>query len=284
MTQTVQSDVRSNTTQPNTLGAVQLGHVTVSRLIIGGNPFSGFSHQSTARDHEMRSYYTMERLKETLRRAEAVGIRTHLGRADHFVMRMLLEYWNEGGGIDWIAQTCPEVGTPERGALNGIQGGAKACFIHGGVMDALLAQQRLDTVAPVIEQIRDAGLAAGIAGHDPRVFEWAREHLDVDFFMCSHYNPIKRGATGEHIAGTDEQFLLEDRERMLSVIATLSKPVIHYKIMAAGRNNPREAFAFLARHLRPQDAVCVGVFLKDNPDMLAENARLFSELCGNAAP
>jgi hypothetical protein len=35
--------------------------------------------------------------------------------------------------------------------------------------------------------------------------------------------------------------------------------------MAAGRNDPREALAFVARHLRPQDAVCIGFFMRDNP-------------------
>ena len=30
--------------------------------------------------------------------------------------------------------------------------------------------------------------------------------------------------------------------------------------------------------LRPEDAVCVGVFTRDKPDMLAENAALFERL------
>ncbi len=37
---------------------VQLGNVTVSRLILGGNPFGGFSHQNPDRDREMLRYYT----------------------------------------------------------------------------------------------------------------------------------------------------------------------------------------------------------------------------------
>lgn len=41
---------------------VQLGNVTVSRLILGGNPFSGFSHQNPDRDREMLRYYTTDQI------------------------------------------------------------------------------------------------------------------------------------------------------------------------------------------------------------------------------
>ena len=44
--------------------------------------------------------------------------------------------------------------------------------------------------------------------------------------------------------------------------------------LAAGRTPPVEAFAYAARHMRPSDAVCVGIYTKDNPDMLAESVRL----------
>lgn len=47
-----------------------------------------------------------------------------------------------------------------------------------------------------------------------------------------------------------------------------------YKVLAAGRNDPKEAFAFVAQHLRPQDAVCVGICTKDNPKMLEEDLQL----------
>ena len=155
------------------LSKVRIGGVEVTRLAIGGNPFSGFSHQSPERDREMVHYYTTARIKEALRQAEELGINTHVGRADHHIMRVLLEYWDEGGAIQWLAQTCPEVGPIERGVLNAVRGGAQACYIHGGVMDHLYAQGKLDEVPAAIAQIRDAGLPAGIAGHNPKVFEWA---------------------------------------------------------------------------------------------------------------
>ena len=45
------------------LGNINIGSISVSRLIVGGNPFSGFSHQGLARDAEMVRYFTAQRIK-----------------------------------------------------------------------------------------------------------------------------------------------------------------------------------------------------------------------------
>jgi hypothetical protein len=64
---------------------------------------------------------------------------------------------------------------------------------------------------------------------------------------------------------------------MNALIKDLSRPVVHYKVLAAGRNDPAEAFAFVAHHLRPTDAVCVGVYPGKKPGMIAEDVRLFEQ-------
>jgi len=259
------------------LSTIQIGHLTVSKLILGSNPFSGYSHQSRERDLEMMHYYTTARIKQTMSQAESLGINALLGRADRYIARVLLEYWGEGGEIQWFAQTCSEYITLSRSIAEAIGGGAAACYLHGGQMDHFLAQGKLKDVPAAIAQIRDAGLPAGVAGHTPRVFEWAEENLDVDFYVCSYYNPMRRDENPEHAYGLEETFILEDRDAMVRTIGHLSKPVIHYKVLAAGREDPQQAFAFVAQHLRPQDGVCVGVYTKDKPDMLAEDLQLLED-------
>lgn len=259
------------------MDTIQFGNINVSRLIIGSNPFSGFSHLGTEMDMAMKRYYTTETIKATLQQAENVGINTVIARTDHHIMRVLLEYWDQGGTLQWFAQTCPEVGDHQTCINRAASGGAKACHIHGGVMDHLLAQGQLDEIRPAIDMIREKGMLAGIAGHNHQVFEWAEKNLDVDYYMCSYYNPIPRDKKAEHVSGTDEQYLEEDRRTMTQLITTLSKPVVHYKVMAAGRNDPAEAFAYVARHLRTNDAVCVGVFTKDHSDMLRKNVELLEK-------
>jgi len=253
---------------------IKIGNLSVSKLIIGGNPFSGFSHQGIERDIEMKRYYTTERIKKTLKKAEKLGINTHIGRADHHIMRVLLEYWDQGGSIQWIAQTCPEIGSMDQGIKNAIAGGAKACYIHGGEMDFRFANKKLSEVGSAIKKIKDAGMPAGIAGHNPEVFTWAENNLNVDFYMCSYYNPIVRKDQPNYTIKKTEYYNSKNRDIMCKLIEKLSKPVIHYKIMAAGRNDPEKALAFVAQHLRPQDAVCIGVYTKDKPGMLEENLKL----------
>ena len=259
------------------MDAIKLGSLDVSRFILGGNPFSGFSHLTREMDDELRHYYTCARIKATYREAESLGITAHIGRADHHITRLLTEYWDEGGGIQWIAQTCPEIGSPQRSALAGIRSGAKAVFIHGGQMDHYLARGRLDEVSPVIHMIHDAGLPAGVAGHRPELFEWAEQHLDCDFYMCSYYNPIPRDETPENFNPREERYDDADRERMTAAIQLLAKPVIHYKILAAGRHEPLAAFRYAASKMRATDAVCVGICTKHRPNELRDDAHLLEK-------
>lgn len=262
------------------MDTISIGDLRISRFVLGSNPFSGFSHQGPERDQEMRRFFTTEKIKETLREAEAAGITALVARTDHHVMRVLLEYWDQGGALTWCAQTCPEVGDHRTCVTRAAGGGAKACHIHGGVMDFLYAQGRLDEIPPVVQMIHDHGMQAGIAAHNPDVIRWAEDHLDVDYYLCSYYNAAHRDERAEHVSGMKEWFLEEDRRVMTELIGGLSRPVVHYKVLAAGRNDPREAFAHVARSMRPSDAVCVGIYPGDKGDMLREDIRLFEEALG----
>lgn len=256
---------------------VSLGDVPVSRFLLGGNPFGGYSHQTVTRDNEMIDWYTMERVKETYRLAEKAGVTAHVGRADNFILRALREHWNEGGTLTWICQTCPGVGSIMHGVHNAIHGRAKCCFIHGGEMDNRVYTRNTSEVLDAIKAIKDAGMAAGVAGHHTRTIEWAAEHLELDFFMTCYYNPSDRTRQATRNYGDIEYYGPEDRDAMCSLIQQLPAPAIHYKVLAAGRNEPKDAFEYVAEVYRPGDAVCVGVFLKDNPDMIQQDVKLLED-------
>ena len=247
----------------------------VSRIIIGGNPFSGFSHQSKTRSAEMAAWYTDERIVETLFQAESLGMNACLCRADAHITRVLDRYWGQGGTMRWIAQTDSRAETSIVGAHYCLDHGASACYLHGGIVDHYVAQGRYEDIRAFVGTVKEAGVPVGIAGHMPTDFFWAENDLDVDFYMVCHYNPSPRRDVPHHDPATAEQYLDEDREERVATIQRLSKPVIHYKILAAGRADPVEAFAYTARHMRPIDAVCVGIYTRDNPDMLAEDIQLF---------
>jgi len=163
----------------------------VTRLIIGGNPYSGISHRSPAASKAMEDYYTTRQIMADLAQAEQSGINTVLARADRHIMRTLNEYWNAGGTIQWIAQTPKATEYADLNEYLQIIARYKpiAIYHHGGTTDTLYAEGRLDSLRDSLVCIRDLGCAVGIGTHDPRVLKHCyAEEYDVDFYVCALYN------------------------------------------------------------------------------------------------
>jgi hypothetical protein len=88
--------------------------------------------------------------------------------------------------------------------------------------------------------------------------------------MMAFYNLPKRG----------EVYLPEDREAACQVIRQVDKPFLAFKIMAAGRNDPHEAFKYAYENIKPIDAVVVGVFTKYQSNQVQEDADLARRFMG----
>ena len=54
---------------------MRLGTLEVSRLILGSNPFWGYSHKSARLDEEMRRHHTDERIMQILDEAADCGLK-----------------------------------------------------------------------------------------------------------------------------------------------------------------------------------------------------------------
>jgi hypothetical protein len=247
------------------LPCIAIGPYRVSRLIVGGNPFSGNSHQSGERDREMRDFYTTARIKQVLSDCERRGVNTVLARGDRHIERVLCEYRLEGGRLMWIAQTASE--RASLGAnLDEIRGfGAEMCYLHGSWVDRMVSEGRLRELPAALEAIRERGMVAGLATHNPRVPAMAEAAgFPVEFYCVSLYDLPRRG----------EVYLEEDRAAALGAIRSIDKPAIAYKVLAAGRNEPEEALRVAFGGIRAKDGVCVGVFPKDRPDEVEQLAAL----------
>ena len=252
------------------LPMVKIGDSRVTRLIVGGNPFSGHSHHSAQLNKEMRDYYTAKRIKETFVECERCGINTIQCRADNHMMRLLNEYWNEGGKLQWIAQTASERASAIANVDQIATYGAIACYHHGSKTDSLFRAGKIDTLKDVLAAIKDKGIPAGLGTHDPAVVRYAEDNqFDADFYMMSFYNIPRRG----------EVYLPEDREASCKIIREVPKPFLAFKIMAAGRNDPSEAFRYAYENIKPTDAVVVGIFTKYQPNQVREDADLVRGLC-----
>ena len=251
--------------------------VSIGRLALGGNPISGFSHQNEALSKEMVDYFSVVNIKKLFRECEAEGINTLFGRADHFVLRLLNECWNEGGAIQWMAQTAPEQADQMRNIDNAWRGGAKGIYIHGGIVRKCWEAGDHDELRRQLDRIREHGVLAGIASHDPQVvLDMEAGGWNLDFYMVCLYN--LGGYKGR--VGTEPKEPFDDADRLpaLRAIRSVERPCFAYKVLGAGRKAPEPAMAEVFEYLKPSDGVVVGMFPKHRPDMVAENAALVRRL------
>lgn len=260
------------------LDMVSIGGVQVSRLAIGGNAFSGFSHQGAQRDSDFRKYYRFDKIKEALFKAEAAGINTFFGRADNHVMRLMEEYWDEGGKIQWFAQSASERPDYVRNIQAAADVGAKGMYLHGGVVDVFYRNGQFDDLRKAVDLMHSRGMAGGLAAHRWEPHEWVRDNMDVEFQLTCYYDPSPRTNSPHHVVTDHEKFDPAHRDRMAQTIQTLKAPAVHYKVLAAGRTPADEAFSYVANIIRPQDVVLVGFYLGDDEDLIGKTAKLFEQI------
>jgi len=269
------------------LPQVPFGPFQVSRLIIGGNPFKGLSHNTFEMDSAMREYYTRDRMVEVLLSCQEVGMTAMQSQGDAEIMDMIRAYRNAGGTMQWIAQT---VGKPGD-VLENIRAIAElkpiAIYHHGTDTDRCYKAGRMDVVRQRLDLIKELGFMGGIGSHMPEALGWIEEQdWPVDFYMCSLYNlsremqesPVITGWVGE-----DHLFVDSDRYLMTGFVRKTTKPCLVFRVLASGRKcrsqeDVRRAFAFTVERIKPTDAMVVGMF-PNRIDQVRLNAEYIRALC-----
>jgi uncharacterized membrane protein YphA (DoxX/SURF4 family) len=246
--------------------------VVLSRLMAGGNLISGFAH---SRDliyvsTWLKTYFTDEKVIETLWLCEACGIDTVVLRTDENTIRILDKYWKRGGKIKWLAQTYPK-GADISNVKTAIDNGAIGAFVMGNIADQIVYENKIEDLAKPIEFIQSRGLIAGTAAHSIKVpMACAENGIKADFFMKTfHHNnywsatPVEPGNTElpkqgqDHNMSHDNIWCMSDKDTA-DFFKNNATPWIAYKVLAAGAIKPedgiRHAFASGA------DFACVGMF------------------------
>jgi hypothetical protein len=252
------------------LPAIRLGKLKVSRLILGSNPFFGFAHRGGKKLADaMRAYYTDERIMAVLDEAAALGVTAVAAPPYGRWIKLFGQYLEKGGKCRiWIAQPDPDPRQMRRAITASAKGGAKAIFIQGGRADEQFARKGFDTLRGWLDLIHSLGRPAGLASHRPDTHcEYERREMPADFYYQCFFQPV------------GGQYKMPQRDLAVAAIRKIEKkPVIGYKILAAGRIPAKEGFAFAFQHLRPKDGVCVGIYPPENAKMLAQDAALTAKL------
>jgi hypothetical protein len=246
---------------------IHLGHVEVSRLILGSNPFFGYAHQEGSLGQQMKEYYTDERIIDVLNDAAALGVTAVAAPPSPEWIRLFHKYLDQGGKLTtWIAQPHGSPKKMKEEIDSCAKGGAKAVFIQGHRVEEQFEKKTFDTVRGWLEHIKGHGMAAGMASHRPDIHPVAeKQGFPTDFYFQCFFRVDQR----------PENYALECRERAVETIRSITaKPVVAYKILGAARLQPEEGFSYAFRNIAAKDGVCVGIYNKNKPGMLADDVKL----------
>ncbi|UCG46111.1 MAG: hypothetical protein JSU94_11475 [Phycisphaerales bacterium] len=248
------------------LPGISLGGLKVSRMILGSNPFFGFAHGNPqASEDQMRQWYTNERIMAVMDEAAEHGVNAVWTPCYPHWIRLWNEYRDKGGKLkNWIGQPDSFDAMAEHISDCARNGGTAIC-IQGECVDRAFAKQRYDLVRSWLELIKGFGLPAGIASHRPWTHLVAeQQHLPTDFYHQCLYQP--------------EDYGWECLDKAIATIRKLEKPVVAYKVLAAGRIKPEIALPHVFKHLGRKDGICVGVFPKTNRRQISQNTALTGKL------
>jgi hypothetical protein len=261
-----------NTKTQNTITQLKIPLQTIagkkiSRLIIGGNPFSFNAHsEPIIYSRELfKHYFTHEKVVETLQIGIQNGIDTFLGRIDDNVIGFLKMYEKiSGTKMPWIAQTSAK---PNRGAKKpeilvnikrAADNHAMGIYFQGESADFLVKEGKIADIFEYVDYIRRLGKIAGVGAHDIRTIEACEKAgLKPDFYMKT-FNKL--------------EFCCPEFDRTKEVMAGIDIPWIAFKVLAAGRMHPEEGFE--AALEIGAEFLCVGMF----DFQVEENVKLFQTM------
>ncbi len=269
------------------------GH-QVSKLIIGDNPFNGHSYIT---DHitgaEMREFHTTDKILEAMFEMQKYGYNTMLPLADPYIIRVLKEFENSGGKMQYIFQPYmpmrQDVSMRQMLELKGTIG----IYHQGTTTDYNFETGKKDLLIKQIEEYHSMGIPVGVGTHRTDVIETSeREGWNVDFYVRCMYNARRNreGVESGFLTGKSKQglqFRISDRAEVLASLQNITKPIIAYKIFAGGQmlveKTPEEkraaikdAYNTVFNALKPDDFAAIGIFQKYS-NQLKENAEIYEE-------
>ena len=264
------------------LPTVQLGKYQITRMIMGSNPFYGYSHSSRNLDQHMKEWGTPENVCAALKEAERNGINTFQTNGNERAITDLRLARERGVNLQVIAL----IGDKPEDAVKNLS--PIAVSHHGEHTDTNFRQQKMDDVREFTKRARQTGVLVGVSTHKPEVIEYIEERgWDLDFFMGCVYNRTRtadeiRKLLGQLPLPGGELYLEKDPERMFAVMRQTRKTCFAFKILAAGRvaGSPESldtAFKNAYGGIKQKDCVIVGVYqrFKNEIEENAQRARNF---------
>jgi len=257
-------------TAPGALPRAKIGKLEISRLILGGNLLTHYTHSRDLKYvYTLAAHYnTDEKIMETLAKAEAAGINTVSMHNPEHPISVLRRYRKERGGkIQWIicptAPVEPDMAKYRQHVESLIKDGCEAIYLWGVHGDSLASQGKFDLMAKAVELAKEYGVPSGVGGHSLDVVKACEEHgVKADFYIKTfHSHNYPTAPKPEQIKGPYSEYpgyWCSNPEETIAYMKTVQKPWIAFKTMAAGAIQPQVAFRYSFMH--GADFVLAGMF------------------------
>ncbi len=257
----------------------KLGNLKVSRLFIGGNQISGYSHSRDLHylPELMRGYQTEDKVLDTWQLAEELGINTVLSDPFEKPVRLMKKYRRERGGtIQWISEVHPQKPYHETSLADMrenlkqiLDNQPNALYVQGGIGDSFVMRGRVAELGELLEDMKATGLPSGIGSHSIETTKAVvKAGIKPDFFMKTFHSDdywsatpadqrvefnVDSGSEHDH----DNIWCIKPQETR-SVMGGLETPWIAFKVLAAGALDPKKGFKYAFEG--GADFICVGMF------------------------
>jgi hypothetical protein len=249
----------------------KIGKLEVSRLLLGGNLLTHFTHSRDLRYvyNLARHYNTKEKVLETMALAEANGINTVVLQGITPVLKEHRE--KHGGKIQCIYGPCTPVddGLVKYGQAvqEVIDAGVDAIYFWGVHADALVSQGKTDVIAKAVDIAKAHGVPSGVAAHNLDVIVACEKNkIRADFYIKTFHHHNYPSAKLNY----DSMWCTNPKETA-ELMKAVEKPWIAFKVMAAGAIPPQDAFRYVFES--GADFVLAGMFDFE----IVEDARIARE-------
>lgn len=295
------------TEQTSKMPKIAFGPSRISRLIVGGNQQSGVSHNLRDLDLHMAEYFSVNRTIKFLQECITQGIDTWQANYSEKTRDVITKFREEHQDINIIPLSAPQLPDLRDKQLHHVSRLTLEYWdntwenmlkelkpigiaLAGSLTDVLWKEGEIEKTRDFLKKIRDAGVQVGVSTHMPEVIEYIDEEgWDVDFYLASLYQFEKSREEVLRIEsevpldvdriGSMQLILPSELPRMCDTINKTSKTCIAFKIFAAGRvsTTPKQVsdtFEYVFKHVKPTDAVCVGMYPRFHKNMVKENTGL----------
>jgi hypothetical protein len=241
-----------NAANPAGMPRGKIGSIEISRLICGGNLISGYAH---SRDliyvsRLLKAYFTDAKIMETWSLCEQQGINTMIfNPGDKHALEVFTDYRRQGGKMQCVAQVDAPKDNMEPFIREIVDTGVDAMVLVGNLGDAWSREGKVDLIGKFVETVQMSSIVAGVAGHELRTpMSVEKAGIKPDFYMktfhSTNYWSKRRPDQNREVIDNyaEDNYWCMDSDATRDFMATVKRPWLAYKVLAAGAIHPEEGF------------------------------------------